>query len=304
VNVLAGLVPVFLIMAAGVAARQLRLLDDAGAAGLNRLVANLALPALLLIKVGTASLRQSFSVAVVAVAVGVVVGTTVVALGVARLWRLPAAQVGVLAQAAMRGNLAYVAFPVILAAGGDAALRQAAVASAVIIPVMNLLAVGVLELGRARRGLELRLAVKVLLNPLVIGALAGLALSALAWRPWGWLADTLNALAAFALPAALLALGAQLKLGRWGKVWKPATVAASMKLAAMPAATWFLLRLAGASPQGTMVGVLLLAAPTAVASYPVAVDLGGDPDLAGACVVLTTVVAFVSYLGWNLLVAG
>ena len=49
-------------------------------------------------------------------------------------------------------------------------------------------------------------------------------------------------------------------------------------------------------------GVLLLAAPTAVASYPVAADLGGDTDLAGASVVISTLAATVSYVGWALLV--
>ncbi|MEP0773064.1 MAG: AEC family transporter, partial [Acidobacteriota bacterium] len=124
-EVFAGLAPVFVVLAAGVVARQAGLVDEAGAASLNRLVAHVGLPALLLLKVGTASLAESFSLPVVAVTTALVLVTAAVALALGRAWRLPPPQRGVLAQAAQRGNLAYVAFPVILAAGGEEALRAA-----------------------------------------------------------------------------------------------------------------------------------------------------------------------------------
>lgn len=298
-EVFTGLVPVFLILALGVAARQAGLLGEAGAAGLNTLVAQVALPALLLLKVGTASLAESFSPAVVAVTTALVLATTLVALLLGRLWRLPAAQRGVLAQAAQRGNLAYVAFPVILAAGGEGALRAAAVTAAVLIPVMNVLAVWALEYSRGgpqRCGTGLR----VLANPLVASALAGLGLAAAKWHPWGWLAATLEILADFALPAALLALGSQLTLGRWRGVARPLAAAVTLKLVVQPAAGLWALAALGASPGEVLVGVLLLAAPCAVASYPVAVELGGDRDLAAAAVVISTLGAVLTYVAWTL----
>ncbi len=300
VEVFAGLVPVFVILAVGVAARQAGLLDEGGAAGLNRLVAQVALPALLLIKVGTASLADSFSPAVVAVTTALVLATTAVALGLGRMWRLPGSQMGVLAQAAQRGNLAYVAFPVILAAGGESALGAAAVSAAVLIPVMNLLAVWVLEHyrgGRRRRGTLVR----VLGHPLVASALAGLGLAAAGWRPWPWLAVTLETLADFALPGALLALGSQLTLGRWRGVAKPLAVSVALKLIVQPALGLWALVALRVSPDEVLVGVLLLAAPSAVASYPVAVELGGDRDLAAAAVVVSTAAAVVTYVAWIVL---
>ena len=47
-----------------------------------------------------------------------------------------------------------------------------------------------------------------------------------------------------------------------------------------------------------------MAAPTAVATYPVAAELGGDTDLAGACVVATTLAALPAYTLFSLLLAG
>jgi predicted permease len=303
VVVLGGLVPVFLLVALGVAARRWGLLSEAAAAGLNRLVANLALPALLLLKIGTADLRQSFSAVLVTTTSAVLLGATAVALVIAAVWRLPRPQRGVLAQAAMRGNLVYVGFPVILATLGEAGLEQAAVTVAILVPLMNVVSVVVLEASR-RPGaaINTRVMLNVVVNPLVVSALGGLTLAALAWHPWQWLATTLGILSDFALPGALLALGAQLRLGSWGGVWKPALAATVIKQAVQPALALWLLPLFGLTGLPVAVGVLLLASPTAVASYPVAADLGGDTDLAGAALVISTLAATVTYVGWALLV--
>ena len=298
--ILSGLVPVFLIIAFGVAARRFGLVNGLAAGGLNRLVANLALPAFLIIEIGTASLEVSFSSRVAIVTAVASLHVTAFALLAAHLLRLPATQRGVLAQAAARGNYAYVGFPVVLAALGQAGLQRAAVTAALLIPLMNLVAISVLELYRKRHEAAGRLMLRVVVNPLVISALLGLALSAAGWRPWGWLAATLRVLADFALPAALLALGAQLEIRRWHGVWRQTATATGLKLVVLPLLGWWALVGLGASAAEIGVGVLLLATPTAIASYPVAAELGGDLDLAGACVLVTTAAAFVAFALWGL----
>jgi len=301
VTILSGLLPVFLILALGIAARRFGLLDALAAAGLNRLVANLALPAFLLSEIGTSTLRVSLSPRLVGTVLGTTVVVTLLALGAGLLMRLPAPQRGVMAQAAMRGNVAYVGFPVILAALGQAGLRSAAVTAALLIPLMTLIGVTVLEHFRQQHDRPGFLLLKVFGNPLVVASLLGLLLAALEWRPWGWLARTLGVLADFALPAALLALGAQLEIRRWRGVWRQAAVATLLKVVLLPLLGWWLLVELGAPAAETAVGVLLLATPTAISSYPVAAELGGDTDLAGACILLTTVVSFVVFAGWSLL---
>jgi predicted permease len=301
--VLAGLVPVFLVLAAGAVARRTGMLPEAAATGLNRLVANIALPAFFLLKVGTTPLEVSFSVHSVVVTSAAVVLTAVGVLLLARLRGLPLRQQGVLSQAAMRGNLAYVAFPVVRAAAGEAGLRQAVVTSAILILLMNLLAVAVLEASRDQRGGGLRLAARVAANPMVAAALVGVVLAAFHWRPWAWLEGTLAVLSDFALPGALLALGGQLGVSRWSGVWRLTATASFIKLIATPALGWWALTALGADSFETSVGVLLLAAPTAVASYPVAAELGGDTDLAGACVLATTVASFLTYPAWTMLLS-
>lgn len=298
---LAGLVPIFLILGLGVVARRFGLLDDASATGLNRLVVYIALPALFIAKVGTAPLESALSVRLMFATAVVSAAATLLALGWARALRLPPSHRGALAQGAVRGNIVYFTFPLILTTYGDDALRLAAVTATVLIPVMNLLAVAALELYRPAGSKDTHIILRVIGNPIVIGALASLLLALVHWRPWGWLDTTLNALADLAFPGALLALGAQLEVGQWRKLWHSLAAASVVKLALMPAAGWWLLRLLGASPGEIAVGVLLLAAPTAVASHSVAADLGGDVELAGSCVLVTTVLSVATYVVWVLL---
>ncbi|HPW56167.1 MAG: AEC family transporter [Thermoanaerobaculaceae bacterium] len=298
---LTGLVSTFLLLFLGFAARRWGLVDTAAATGLNRLVANLALPALFLSTIGTSRIEKNLSPVLVGVVIGATVLFAVVGWIAGRVGRLPGPRLGVMAQAAMRGNIVYLSFPLILASYGDPGLRLAALTASLLIPTMNVLSVLVLELARPQhRGMS-RALLGTLVNPMVASAFVGLGLAAVAWHPWRWLAVTLGTLGDFALPGALLALGAQLQAQRLHDVWRPALAAAILKLVALPALGLWLLTTLGRPPLETAVGVLLLAAPDAVASYSVAADLGGDTDLAGACVLVTTVASLATYLVWKLL---
>ncbi|MGC8917186.1 MAG: AEC family transporter [Thermoanaerobaculum sp.] len=295
-----NVLPSFLVLGLGALARRLGLLSTESAAGLNRLTANVALPALLVLTIGTSPLATGFSAPLAVVTTFLVVAMAVASFAGARACGLPRAQRGVFSQAAFRGNLAYMAFPVILGTLGQEGLRRAALTSAVLIPVMNLLAVVVLQVARGKGSGWGKLVWSVVTNPLVVGANGGLVLSAAGVELWGWLARTLRIVADFALPAALLALGAQLEVEKVRDVRWPLAFAVTAKLVVLPAAGFFLLRAWGLSPLDVQVGVLLLAAPTAVASYPIAVEMGGDSRLAGGAVLVTTALAFPAFVLWGL----
>lgn len=297
---LANVLPAFLVLGLGALLRRWGRLTAESASGLNRLTANVALPALLLLTIGTSPLATGFSAPLTAVTTLLVVAMAMAAFFLAGALGLPPSQQGVFSQAAFRGNLAYMAFPVILASLGEEGLRRAALTSAVLIPVMNFLAVVVLQLAHGGRREWGKLAWAVLTNPLVLGANLGLVLSAFSWQPWAWLYGTLKIVADFALPAALLALGAQLDVEKLRDVRGPLILASFAKLVLLPGAGFFLLRALNLPPLEVQVGVLLLASPTAVASYPVAVEMGGDARLAGAAVLITTALAFPAFVLWGM----
>ncbi len=295
--VLDGVIPVFLLVGLGALARRLGWAGDRFVADLNRIIYWFAIPALLLRLLGKAHLGTAFSAGTVLACVAATLAAGLIALGAA--WREPGPRRGVLVQAAVRGNLVYMGFPVIFAASGAEGLTVAAVTAAVLIPFQNVLAVVAL-LGSARRTVR-EILVLLLLNPVVLGVAAGLLWAWWGGEAWAWLDNFLRLLGNIAMPGALLAMGAQLEVGALRANSRPATRVALLKVGVAPAVALALMAALGVTGLPRLVGILLMAAPTAVASTAVAQELGGDLDLAGACVMSASLASFPAYILWGLL---
>jgi predicted permease len=121
------------------------------------------------------------------------------------------------------------------------------------------------------------------------------------WDGWAWLNRFLDILGDLAMPGALLALGGQLRLDRLRADLRAAALSSALKLVVAPAAGLIALRWLGADAVVILVGTLLLAAPTAVASTAVAQGMGGDLDLAGAAVMASSLASFLTFVAWGLL---
>ncbi len=292
--VLSSILPVCLLMLLGAALHHFRFLPDLFFAQLNRLGFWVLLPTLLFCTIVQAPQNASGDGARVGILLCVCsVAVTAAAWLTAHAMRLPGASARALMQAAMRGNLAYTALPVILYAFGENS-RMAAIATfalAPAIPFYNFWAVLILTSGRsdtARGPRRLHTALSVLRNPLIIGCLLGvLALNSGVRLPQG-LFNAINALGRAALPCALLALGAGLTPARLRASFRPALAGTVLKLLLMPAIGYLLAHAAGLNREMLLVLLLFLASPCAVTSYVMADQMGADKELAGSAVVLST----------------
>jgi len=296
--VLSGIVPVFLLIGLGVLSRRLGWAGEAFVRDLNRIIYWFAIPALLLRLLGGATLTGVDAAPMIAAVVTATTGTGLIALVYALARREKAARLGVIVQASIRGNLVYVGFPVIFAAAGDQALTLAAVTAAVLIPLQNLLAVVALVRAGDHSGLGAFKA--VLLNPVVLGVAGGLMANWIGWSPWTWVDNFLHLLGNIAMPGALLALGAQMGMRTLRRRTEAVAVSSVLKLAVAPAIGFLLMHFFGIDGVPLLVGTFLLATPTAIASTAVAQEMGGDLDLAGACIVATSLASFPAFLLWGL----
>jgi predicted permease len=302
--VLSSVLPVCLLILLGAALRRFRFLPDAFFSHLNRLGFWLLLPALLfcaILRAPAAAGGDGLRVGAVLCACAVAV--TAAAWLAARLMRLPGGSARALLQAAMRGNLAYTALPVVLYAFGEnsRAAAVAAFALAPAIPFYNFWAVLILTAGGQRpeirgqrseigeRRAEIgRQAAEVLRNPLILGCLLGLLARAGGIRVPEGVFNALDALGQAALPCALLALGAGLAAGSVRSRFRPALAATALKLLATPAIGYALALAAGIRGELLPVALLLLASPCAVTSYVMADQLGADKELAASAIALST----------------
>ena len=284
------LLPLALLVGVGYALLRLRFYDPAFLKGLDRLVYWVALPALIVSLLAGASAITGTGRMVAALTLATL-ATSAAALGAARLLRRPRAEVGVLVQAAFRGNLAFVGLPVIALSGADEALlARAALVFAPIVVLYNVL--GVLGLVAAQHRFDAAMPVKLVkplvTNPLLLACGLGLVLWQLEIALPGPAQTTLGLLGQTAGPLALVSLGGALARFGVGGHAAPAAMGTFLKCVACPAAAWAAAWALGLEANDTRVVLIFAACPTAVASYVLATQLKGDSALASACIAVST----------------
>lgn len=276
--------PIVLLIALGAVLARWRFLGAAFVADLNKLAFWVALPALVFRAAATATAPADRTLALFGL---LSVGTVAICLlgfAVAALAGVPGGSRGTFAQAAFRGNLALVGVPVLSFGAPAELVSKAVVLMTALMVFYNFLAVLVLHGGR---GSFLETVRSIAGNPLLLAGLLGLF-----WGAVGWslptLADrTLAALAAAAVPIALLCIGGSVLSGPV-KGGVAALLAALLKVAILPLGVFFASRGLGLSAEETRLVVVFAACPTAAASYVMAAKMGGDESLASSAVAVST----------------
>ena len=300
-HVLNTLLPVFLIIALGAVLVWRGPLDDRVMSGIKWLVYWIGLPALLVHKIAAAQLDARALGCLWIVLAGT--GAAVVAsLVVALVGRMKSKSIGTFIQAGFRGNLAFVGLPVIIyafSAGGQDPIQAERIAVLTIGPIVvvyNVVAVVALLAGRHEFGWSAvgKMLKGLVFNPLLLACVAGTigSLIGVKWPPV--LDRTLTTLGNMTLSLALLSVGAALVTTRVGRSWRSALGSTALKLALAPAAGLLTARALGAGPTETGVAIILLACPTAVASYVLSDQMGGDSSLAAGAVVIATLLSPIS----------
>jgi hypothetical protein len=263
------LLPDFLLIAGGALLRRSRAFDAAFWSGVERLVYFVLFPALLFRSLATSPLSAADAGSLVTVGVGFTFAGMLLSALAAPLFRLPEPTFAACFQCGFRFNT-YVAFAAASRIGGDAGLAAISVLVGVLVPLVNVAAVGMLA-----RGGPARIGAELARNPLVLACIAGLGWKLAGWPVPGVAARILELLAAAALPLGLLAVGAGLKLER-GTLPLPAVLWWNgVKLVALPAIALSLARLGGLSPLDTQIAVVMAAVPTATSAYILATQMNG-----------------------------
>lgn len=300
-HVLSSISPVFLLILLGFALRATGFVDAALVRGMSRLAYWVGLPSLLVVKISRTRIDLADQGGAFAI---LLLGTaTTIAAGwlVSRLWGLRGGASGTAVQCAFRGNLAFVGLPVLIwdAAGrGDSgAVESGLILLACVVPVYNVLAVSALLIPQRRRreraGREL--AAQLVTNPLILASLLGASLSIARIAIPVLAARTLESLGEMALPLALLGVGGHLDLrAARGRELALATTTAAIKVALGPLVGYAVARSAGLPAEQVRAVTVLLACPTAAASYVLTAQLGGDVSLAARAVALSTIGSFAS----------
>lgn len=207
-------------------------------------------------------------------------------------------QRGVVIQAIYRSNFVLFAIPLTENVFGEGSTTLASMMVALIIPVYNVVAVFVLEYFR---GGKMRLPVvlkNVCTNPLILGALTGLAFFLLRIHLPVCLEKPIAQFGGMTTPLALFVLGGTLHFSQIRGNAKYLVPALGLKMVLFPVAVLALGLWAGFTPVERFVLFTMFATPVAASSYPMAQNMGGDGELAGEFVVVSTVASIFTIFGW------
>ena len=259
-------------------------------------VFNYCLPALLFFSVVDSEV--DYGKQIVLIVAGIVV-TFILFIGselyASRFISAPADQ-GVFVQGVFRSNMAIIGLATVANAYGDIGLSIGAVYMGIVTILFNVLAV--VTLSRVSKSADdtwvsrsLMIVKKLLTNPLILALLAAFAYKALPLPPLtGVIHTTGDLLAAVALPLALICAGASIDLK---SMLHPSGLSMQASIGRIIVAPILAITIGLAfGLTGVHMGVLFLmvASPTAAASYVMAKAMGGNDVLAANILAFTTVV--------------
>jgi malate permease and related proteins len=294
-NVIEIVLPVFLVIGLGYTIRRIGLVDGNFFVQVNQLVYYVCLPLLLVYKIAGADFAASFNFHLVVGTSAAVACCFAIAYLYGKWRKFPPPVHGSFCQGSFRGNLAYIGLAIIFNAYGDSGLTRAGILLGFLVPVLNFFAILALVLPHQQRASTRTLVKQIILNPLILASLAGILWSYFHLPMPTILDRSLNIATGMTLPLALLSIGGSFSLEKLkGDVLK-AALATAMKLIFLPLLTAAFLLLLNVSGLDFAIGLLMAGAPTAVATYIMACQMGGDGELAGTIVMMATGLSAVSY---------
>lgn len=298
---LEAVLPIFILMLVGYAARRFGIINERDVRRTNAIIFRTFMPVLLFESIYSSDFESAVNLRLIIFAVLAVLVMIGLCVGFVLLTEKDKSRHGVMIQGLYRSNFALVGIPVAeaLMRGGD--ISVVAVLLAAVVPVFNIAAVVILE-GFGGRKINVRhMLLDVAKNPLIIASVLGLVFLALDIRLPKVVMTVVEDMSDAAGPIALFLLGAFFRFETLGKYKREIAIVSLGRLIVIPGiflTLGFLFGFRGAEFAGL---IALFASCTAIASFTMAEQMGGDSELAGDIVVTTSVLcSFTLYL-WSVL---
>ena len=199
---------------------------------------------------------------------------------------------GTIIQAVFRSNFIIYGIPLTAYVFGAERSSVCGMMVMIMVSLFNIAAVVVLEIFREGGKVRLKpLLLGLAKNPLLQGCAAGLLFFLLRIRLPDFIASPISSMAALATTLAMIILGASLVFEEVRKNMKTITAVVLVRLILLPLMMLPLGWLIGLRGVELFLILMIFGTPVATASYPMAQNMGGDGQLAGQLVFVSTVVS-------------
>ena len=291
--------PMMLLMFLGFIVRKKGYIDRPAMKQYDRLIFIMFMPVLMFKNIYEMDFSQGFAVKEMAFAgIGLLLNFAF-CLTFPKLLTKDGNKSSVIGQAVVRGNYILFGVAVSEAMYGEGNIGAVVMLSVLVIPLINILSAVILELNRSGHAKFGKLCLAILKNPMIIGAIIAFVFKFFEIPIYGPVWSVIRSIANSTTTISFISLGVGLdmmsaradkRLVLWGVF---------LRMIAVPMVFMPLAVLAGFREQSLCAMMIVFAAPSAVASYPMAVAMGADGQLAGQLVCVTTVISVLTIFLWT-----
>ena len=209
---------------------------------------------------------------------------------------------GAMLQGLFRSNFVLLGLPLVENIFGPEAVAVPTMMIAVVSPIYNIVSIFMLESFRGKGNFSLASSfVKVLQNPMIVGALLGLFFVITGISVPEPLLKPVRQIAYCTSPVALLILGASFRFGTVSEEKRNLAILVLGRLLVIPALVMGTAYYMGFRGVDFVTILCIFATPCAVASFAMAQQLGSNAELAGNGVVVTSAFSSITLFFWVVL---
>ena len=296
-----AIVPIFLIIAAGYLAKRAGIVRVAEIPRMNAMAFKCFMPVMCFYNVYHSDLSSSVRPALFVYTFAAILLVFFASLLYAIKCVPVRSRRSVVVQGLYRSNFLIVGVAFVSGLMGEGELGAVSVMGALVAPTFNVLAVILLESYNGHKPSVSKLALDIAKNPLIIGSLTGLVFLVLGVTLPEALEIAARDMSRAASPLLLFLLGAFFHFGDAKEHMRELIAVTVGRLIVIPAVTLFAAVALGFRGSDLATLLAVFAASTAVASFTMAEQMGGDAKLAGNIVVVTSAGASFTLFAWSLL---
>lgn len=289
-----SVLPLLILMTAGAFCRRVGVLNETLVKGVNQLVFKVFLP----INLCWSIMNTPYDTVLrwdvfLLIAGGLLIEFGALFLLVPRIEK-DRKKIGVMIQAMGRSNYAFFGIPLVavLFPGQDASLAALLVIAT--IPVYNVMSVIALTVYGQKQAKPGQVLLNILKNPLIIGSVLGYVLWLLRFQPPAFIRTPMGDLSKVATPLALFTLGGAIRFASARQHIRQLLIAVPWKLVLSPLIFVGAAAALGLRDVPLACAFVAFGSPTAVSSYPMAQQMGGDGELAAELVAVSSALSILT----------
>lgn len=299
-------IPIFLVILLGYILRKIGLINENFVSTANKYVFKCALPVMLFQDIAFTDTLRSAKGSFVLFCALVTIAMFLLVWLCSYIFLKDKSLVGAFAQAGARGSAAILGVAFVENISGSAGMAPLMIVSAV--PFFNILSVIILTFSadlnksageKKSHGAVIKKSLfNIVTNPIIIGILLGIPFALLNVKFPAIATRTMDYVARTATPVALIAIGGGFDKQEATRRVKPAIWASLIKLVILPAVFLPLAVLFHFASSEMVAILIMLASPTTVSCYIMAVNMENDGPLTSNVILLTTIFSSVTLTGW------